>query len=295
MKIDAQGIKKLYIDSMLIDFDKAKKWLEQKKLRIERTRFCKYRKIADDYFLKLKGVKYKEKEILWAFAELHDLLEIYNYLNLVEESKVEESLRKIVTGPVLLSDEKKDGGSIQGRNFTFELYAAARFLRAGLNVFFKSEADLNIDIHGTLLHVECKRAVSESNLENLINRAIDQIENRCRGNHYDRGIVVISISKILFKEQEKNAIGYRYEHKYLSSHLHASSLRFGDDLSSRFRSVSSKNLGIVFHYKFPFFNIENGYPYFINRFSWVPFSEKGSSNREIADYFSKSLKETIYN
>ncbi len=280
---------------MLINFDKAKEWLEQKKLRIDRTRFCKYRKIADDYFLKFKGVKYKETEILWAFAELHDLLEIHHHLNLVEDSKVEDSLRKIIAGPVLLADEKKDGGSIQGRNFTFELYAASRFLRAGLNVFFKSEADINIDIQGTLLHVECKRVVSGNNLENLINGAIDQIEKRCQSCHNDRGIVVISISKILFKEQENNTLGYLYEHKNISSLLHASSLRFGDDLSLRFRSVSNKNLGIVFHYKFPFFNIRNGYPYFINRFSYVPFSERGSSDREISDYFSKSLKETIYN
>lgn len=279
---------------MLIDFDKAKEWLEQKRLRIERSRFCKYRKIADDYFLKLKGVKYKETEILWAFAELHDLLEIYNFLRVVEESKVNDSLRKVITGPVLLADEKKDGGSIHGRNFTFELYTASRFLRAGLDVFFKSEADINIQIHDITLHVECKRVVSEGNLDNIIKRAIAQIDTRCKGNPKDRGLVAVSISKLLFKEQEERRIGHRYYCDHISSILHESSLVFGEELSARFRYISDKNIGIVFHYKFPFFSNENGYPHFINRFSYVPFSSIGTVERDISDYFSKSLKETIY-
>jgi coproporphyrinogen III oxidase len=96
MKIDAHGLKLQNIDSMLMKFDEAKKWLEVQNLRVDRTRFNQYRKITDDYFLKRNGVRFTETGILWAFTELHEILEIYKFLKDVEESKVKESLKKVV-------------------------------------------------------------------------------------------------------------------------------------------------------------------------------------------------------
>ncbi|MDU0111748.1 hypothetical protein RT723_01720 [Psychrosphaera aquimarina] len=193
-----------------------------------------------------------------------------------------------------MSAEPKDGGGIHGRNFAFELYASSRFLRAGLDVSYQSDADLNIFIANTLLHVECKRAVTENNLEALIEKAIEQIDRSCERNYNDRGLIVLSLSKLFWKIQMGLNQGNVADENELQSLLHPVSEQITREISARYTTKSDKVLGLVFHYKMPFYRRSNGFPAFINRFSFVSFSEPGSKNKAISDELSTQLKQSVY-
>lgn len=234
-------------------------------------------------------------DTLWAIAELHDLLEISKYLRDVEHEGIKNTLNWLKKGPSLLSGEPKDGGGIHGRNFTFELYASSRFLRAGLDVSYQSDADLNIVIANRLLHVECKRAVTENNLEGLIEKAIEQIDKSCEGNDTDRGVIALSLSKLFWMMQEELNQGNVADENELQSLLHPVSEKIAMDIKVRYATKSDNVLGVIFHYKMPFYRRSNGFPAFINRFSFVSFSELGTANKAISNELSNCLKKSVYN
>ena len=294
MRIDSHGLKNQKIVAMLEEYDQARIWLESIGVRVAVTRFQKYRKCIEHAFLKNSFKSPSDPEVLWALAELHDLLDIYLYLKPLDESRVNDTLKKIKGGPALLVDEKNDGGSVHGRNFTFELYTASRFMRGGLNVSWYSEADINLLVRGTNVHVECKRVVSEKNLEKLVEKALHQVDTRCSSCPNDRGIVALSISKLAWKAQQKLDIGCYSEVDTMQAVLAPVAQNFSKELTSRYLDYSKKNIGIMFHYKLPFFRKSNGEPAIINRFSYVPFSKKGTEDRLISDEFSKALKASVY-
>jgi len=284
-------------EDMVHEYDEAKLWLENLGVKIESGRFQSYKKLIvqslrDGLF---NSPDTNNADTLWAIAELHDLLEISKYLRDVEHEGIKNTLNWLKKGPSLLSGEPKDGGGIHGRNFTFELYASSRFLRAGLDVSYQSDADLNIVIANRLLHVECKRAVTENNLEGLIEKAIEQIDKSCEGNDTDRGVIALSLSKLFWMMQEELNQGNVADENELQSLLHPVSEKIAMDIKVRYATKSDNVLGVIFHYKMPFYRRSNGFPAFINRFSFVSFSELGTANKAISNELSNCLKKSVYN
>ena len=294
--IDTFGKKEQMFEDMLHDYDEAKLWLESLGIRIELGRFQSYKKsIAQS----LKRGKFNSPDVndsdaLWAIAELHDLLEISKYLGDIDQNLIQKTLNWLRKGPPLLSGEPNDGGGIHGRNFTFELYASSRFLRAGLDVSYQSDADLNISLSNTLLHVECKRAVTENNLEGLIQKAIEQIDRSCGESQTDRGLIVLSLSKLFWQVQAALNQGNVANESELQSLLRPVSEEIARELRARYANKSDNVLGVIFHYKMPFYRRENGFPAFINRFSFVSFSDPGTGNQVISDELSSHLINSVY-
>ena len=101
---------------------------------------------------------------LWAYTELHDLVEIYENLGNLKSAKLLDLLKTVAKGPSLLREEGNSGGSIHGRNFTFELYTASRLARAEFTTTFDTESDVNFICKDKLIHVECKRVNSPDSL-----------------------------------------------------------------------------------------------------------------------------------
>ncbi|MBA4501694.1 hypothetical protein [Marinobacterium marinum] len=294
--VDAFGIKEQMFEDMLHDYDEAKQWLEELGIKIEAGRFQSYKKLIAQ---SLKRGKFNSPDIndsdaLWAVAELHDLLEISKYLHGVDHEDIKNTLNWLKKGPPLLSGEPNDGGGIHGRNFTFELYASSRFLRAGLDVSYQSDADLNIFIANTLLHVECKRAVTENNLEGLIEKAIEQIDRSCEENDTDRGLIALSLSKLFWMIQVDMNQGNVADEKELQSLLHPVSEKIAMAIRAQYATKSDNVIGVIFHYKMPFYRRSNGFPAFINRFSFVSFSDPGTTNKAISDELSNCLKQSVY-
>ncbi|MBR9910421.1 MAG: hypothetical protein GYB33_08740 [Gammaproteobacteria bacterium] len=294
--VDAFGIKEKMFDDMVYEYEEAKQWLENLGVKIESGRFQSYKKLIVQSLRsgRFNSPDTNNADTLWAIAELHDLLEISKYLRDVEHEGIKNTLNWLKKGPSLLSGEPKDGGGIHGRNFTFELYASSRFLRAGLDVSYQSDADLNIVIANTLLHVECKRAVTENNLEGLIEKAIEQIDKSCEGNDTDRGVIALSLSKLFWMMQEELNQGNVADENELQSLLHPVSEKIAMEIRVRYATKSDKVLGVIFHYKMPFYRRSNGFPAFINRFSFVSFSEPGTINKAISNELSNCLKKSVY-
>lgn len=295
--VDVFRIKEKVFDDMVHEYEEAKQWLENLGVKIESGRFQSYKKLIVQSLRsgRFNSPDTSNTDTLWAIAELHDLLEISKYLRDVEHEGIENTLNWLKKGPSLLSSEPKDGGGIHGRNFTFELYMSSRFVRAGLDVSYQSDADLNIVIADTLLHIECKRAVTENNLKGLIGKAIEQIDKSCDGNDTDRGVIALSLSKLFWIMQEEFNQENVADENELQSLLHPVSEKIAMEIRVQYATKSDNVLGVIFHYKIPFYRRSNGFPAFINRFSFVSFSEPGTTNKAISNELSNCLKNSVYN
>lgn len=95
-----------------------------------------------------------------------------------------------------------DTENSSGRDFSFELATAAKFLNAGFKVDFACEVDLKVEINGTPLFVECKRLKSAKKVRQRVKDGFDQLHNRYKNSEnpsVSRGILFISIGKVINK------------------------------------------------------------------------------------------------
>lgn len=272
MLIDSSKLHQHDFSDMLANYDRAKGWLEALGIKVNPTRFHQYKKTIEKSLQPVTGPYDLEQDLnlLWAFAELHDVLDIYENLKDIHEPRLVESLKKIATGPTLLEDEKSDGGSIHGRNFTFELYAASRLARAGFPIEFNTIADANFCLNGAQMHLECKRVISENNMEELIASACKQIATRCKGNPSDRGIAAISISKLVWKALREAAPGVHADIAELRLAMIANLDKWGPVITELFKRFNQHTVAVLLHYKMPFRRKSDGAAAFLNRFSIYP-------------------------
>jgi len=292
--IDSYGMMKKNIQGMLHEFEEAKSWLESFGLNVAPARFQKYKKIIAGKYFNDNVRELPDIDVLWALAELHDILEIYQFLEHADRSQIKAALKHVNSGPYLLSDEKNDGGTIHGRNFTFELYTAARLIRAGISAEFVTDADINFIVEDADILVECKRINSENNIESLISKAFEQIEKRCSVENDTFGLVAISISKLIWKVQENMGPGYYGDVEKIQRDMAVFAHEFSNNLRILYENETPACMGIIFHYKVPFFRRGNGFPAFINRFSYVPFTKHSVRHNEVSSSLSKALSVSVY-
>lgn len=294
MLIDSSKPEHKDFRDILNQYEKAKIWLESYGVRVSSSRFDAYKKVVEESLDSPTNVinVNQEFDILWAFAELHDLLDIYEYLSNVKDQRFIESLRKIASGPHLLEDEKSDGGSVQGRNFTFELYTASRLVRSGVPVEFTSIADANFQIGEINCHLECKRVVSENKMDKLIESACKQIQKRCESTSSDRGIVAVSISKLVWKAQRESAKGVYGDVKKMQADMREILDYIGPLITNQFKSYRSSTVAIILHCKIPFRTKQDGVPIFLNRFCIYPLAEEDSPDFLIFRSIENKLRQS---
>lgn len=285
--IDSFGRNIQTFDETIKKFEEAKSWLESKGIRVNSSRFQKNKKLL---LKNSPSTTDQDFELLWANAELHDLSEIHSYLSNIDSSNLTDSLRKIVKGPVLLAQEKKDGGSIHGRNFSFELYTASRLAKAGYDVTFDTDADINFIKSEVLFHVECKRVISENNMDSLIEKAIKQIDKRCSDN--DRGIVAVSVSKLVYKAIQIGAKGSHADLEEMQEVMRPMVGKWSQLIQHHYSQRSSNVVGLILHYKMPLRDQKTGAAAFLNRFAMVPFNN-GNENNILAYGISESLRSSV--
>lgn len=294
MLIDSSKLQQQDFSDMLGRYEEAKTWLEALNIKVNPTRFQHYKK-AVEKSLHPSSVPYdveRDMNLLWAIAELHDLLDIHCNLRDIQDARLVESLRKIATGPTLLEDEKHDGGSIHGRNFTFELYAASRLARAGLPVEFNTIADANFRVNDIQLHLECKRVVSENNMDDLIVSACKQIATRCQNNSSDRGVAAISISKLVWKALKEAAPGVHADVAELRLAMMANLDKWGPVITERFKRFNQHTIAILLHYKMPFRRNTDGAAAFLNRFSVYPLCDANAPEAPILAAIGQALHDS---
>lgn len=85
-----------------------------------------------------------------------------------------------------------------GRDFSFELSMAAKFVSAGLTVDFGHDADLRVPLNDLTFFVECKRLKSPQQIQKRIKEGAKQLHKRyvkSETPHKARGMLAISIGK----------------------------------------------------------------------------------------------------
>jgi hypothetical protein len=295
MLIDGSKLHQRNFTDMLAQYEEAKAWMETLGIKVSRTRFQRYKESIEKS-LQPSSAPYnldQDQNLLWAIAEIHDLLDIHFNLKDMRDVRLVESLKKIIKGPTLLEGEKADGGSIHGRNFTFELYAASRLARAGFPIEFNTLADANFRVHGSQMHLECKRIMSENNMEDCIELACKQIATRCQDNQADRGIVAVSISKLVWKALRDAAPGVHADIAKIRPAMIASLDKWGPEITKSFKRFNQHTIAILLHYKMPFRRRPDGAPAFLNRFSVYPLCEPAAPEIPVLAAIMNALHDSM--
>lgn len=203
---------------------------------------------------------------IWSLIELEEFTEIYRHLKLVQDQRFLNTLREITSGAHLLDEEGTAGSANRARNFTFELNMAARLARAGLPVQFTSDADATVELAGLPVAVECKRLAIEDVMEDNIKKAHKQIVNRIANCEAEHGIIVLSLTRLLYRNDSGEVDVVCDDPQALQARLRQELTDLGPLITSRFAHMAPKTLAIIFQYKLPIVSAIDGTSQFLNRF-----------------------------
>lgn len=275
-------------DELLSRYEEARIWLENHNIRVNVSIFNEYKKIIQKSIAKeeIDATDPNMPDFQWACVELHDLVDIHENLKNHDHPQFLESLKRLIKGPILLQEETSKTASIHGRNFTFELYTASRLARMGFNVFFDGKSDIRFETETASVHVECKRAHSIDNLENLIESGFKQINERCQGDSakFQCGIVSLSLSRYVYQALTEQGPLF-CDPPILQETMRNLLGEWGKYFVPKFSKHLPNGIGILVHYKFPFFSTETSYPTMLNRFLMYEFAKNGDKGFSVINDF----------
>lgn len=214
--------------------DQACAWLDALGIEYSRTRIGRYKDLFGALAKhQLAGTldtfydQYPFESWVNAAHEVAELTRIYDGLNGQTASALVSRLREATKGQELyvLDSEHRSG-----RDFSFELSIAAKFVSAGLPVDFGHDADLRIPLDGLTFFVECKRLKSPRQIQKRIKEGIKQLHKRyvkSEDPQTARGMLAISIGKTvneklgLLEGNSPDELGqkaFAYNHAFINKH-----------------------------------------------------------------------------
>jgi hypothetical protein len=107
-----------------------------------------------------------------------------------------EKLEQCFYGPTQAEDEKA-GGSIKARNFFFEMRLLGQLIYAKLPAISGEHPDVQTEIAGKPVLIECKRAFSRNSLRSLASKARDQLDRELKSNPAAVGFIAFDFTRIL--------------------------------------------------------------------------------------------------
>ena len=275
MLVDSSRLHTQSYEDMLRQAHEAGTWLVEQGVRVNATRYALHLKEIRQWLKSPVGYKFqpdKCKEHLWRLAEVEDVLQISTWLKQISDRRFLQTLKNITSGTELLADEGTTGGSIHGRNAAFELFTAARIARAGIPVTFHTDADITAIVGGQHVAIECKRVLVAESMEDRIKDAHSQIKRRIKAGEAARGIIAISVSRLVHDVFMGEGFGIAADPPTLAGEARQMLERWGDVCLERFSGLSDEVAAIIFQYKMPFLD-ENTYaPVFLSRFAHFPLS-----------------------
>lgn len=296
MFLDATSQDKKSYASLLALAEAASQWLSSHGVRVDSTRVAlqitRLRSLAAASNAKLTPSEHWSH--LWLLSEVHDLVEAHRCLSAVKDSRFLTTLRKITSGPLLLAEEKTEGGSIQARNAAFELFTAARLARAGLRVSFNTEADITVAVEGTAVAVECKRVSSAEALDDRIREAHKQIKRRIAANEAQFGVIAVSLSRLIHQVSQEQPSSIAGDPKVLQASLRQMVADWGPVITRLFGNFAPSTIAIILQYKFPFISNSDGAPTMLSRFVTYPLgSENSGSAAQINEAMRVALVDSV--
>lgn len=183
-------------DHIMKELPKIIAWMVALGLPARNSRYARYEEHINKFYrdghnpLSEEGKQFF-KEMNQAYRECIDIYLVYKCFEHVRHPNFIATLSKVVAG--------KDAPDLEvagaSRNFLFELLVAARFHLAGYAIDFDDTSDVVAKRDGLVVRAECKRLVSEKQLEKRINHAADQLATAmAKADEEAVGIVYIDVS-----------------------------------------------------------------------------------------------------
>ena len=152
------------------------KYLERENYRLNGTRIQRYLKIVNGF---LKNPELTDEDA-WALIELEEL---YVILKIAERHNIisRKEISICVKGAHYLDDELANNSGNAPRNYSFQLYIAAKMLAFNMDASIPShasEADVWFLCDGIKIPVECKRLYAAGEIEQIVKNACSQVSKR---------------------------------------------------------------------------------------------------------------------
>lgn len=178
-------------------------------LRVEAGRFGIYRSRIDQLIHEIKRLQggkdtmtiYRKlatelPRYLVALAESQEVGGFVPFLRARPAEEVIPSIRRVIAGPELPSEEEHS--SNQARNIQFELFLAATLWQCGVQVEL-AEPDLRCKIGDLTILFACKRLFAQNRLNKRINEATKQLRRNLESlpPKTSAGIIAISLSRVI--------------------------------------------------------------------------------------------------
>ncbi|BBA33266.1 hypothetical protein sS8_1306 [Methylocaldum marinum] len=205
-------------------------WLDALGIEYSRTRVGRYEKIfgalARHQLAGTLDAFYDEHSFeSWVNAahEVAELVRMYEGLSGQFDPSLIGRLKDSLKGQELYV---LDSENRSGRDFSFELATAAKFVNVGFAVDFGHDADLKVQMNGFTFFVECKRLKSAQKIQRRIKDGLDQLHKRyvkSENPSMARGMLALSIGKTV---NEKLGLLEGNDHKALGAKAFAHNRSF---------------------------------------------------------------------
>jgi len=240
------SFKRITYENQFSKLEKAEYWLDHMGIEIENTRFSEIlrlnRLIVENQkqgTLNSLIEEYGNLKLWYALTEASSFIQIYEAFE-KEKSHIHRraKLKKMLGGPFLPWDENQEANNIESRNTLFELETAAEIKKAGGKII--GFDDVDFIFKKTKFNVQCKRLHSEGNIKHNIEKAEGQFYRKMRKKDNLKGIIALSIDKVVGKEEMMLKVRSPHEvNPFLS--------KISNDFLNQYRKIwnSSVNINIL--------------------------------------------------
>lgn len=200
--------KRITFKNLVEELDRVQDWLEKLRIKnLDKTRLpsiIKYSSQLENEHLKYSQGKSNDlsnlsRSVETAIYDALGLISIYRGLSKMNQNHLpKKKIEKCLLGSFSSLEEVQDDNSNQARNTLFELETNAYIKLCDLNLTNEFE-DANIDLGNFKVSIQCKRPLSEKQLEENILNAHKQlvINNKIKDRIESYGIIAISLEKTL--------------------------------------------------------------------------------------------------
>lgn len=280
----------------LSKYESALEWLQSKGLNTGPTRLNKYQVHYKSLIQNWGQETFREiienKHYASAIHEAYEIIEIKDKLEEFECREVHESLRKLLSGKELYSDDAISLKPSSARDFSFELYMARYFKRAGYQLNFNTVADFNAYDAEDSIFVECKRPAKEETVGKNIEKALKQAMSRFveSDSRTQKGVAAIDMTTLLNPSQNFLIVD---DAKAISDSLKLADNIYSPHFKKHFDKYGKHCLSVILHWRLPAFYVKEQSVGLYGRCFSVPIFEKGTSSEDVFNRLNHKLMAAV--
>ena len=283
------------LHSILNKYEESLDWLKSKGLNIGPSRLNKYqvhyRALIDNWGKETIRDIIENKNYASSIYEIHEVIEIKNKLEELDCKEVHESLKKMISGLELYSNDDSSPKPSSARDFSFELYIARYFKRAGYELNFSTVADFNAFTPEDSIFIECKRPAKDETIGKNIEKALKQSMKRfIDGDTRDqKGVAAIDLSHLINPDHEFLITDNINE---IAGRIKTSDEIYSPEVKKHFDKYGEHCLSVIFHWRIPVCNLKEGVGLYERCFS-VPIFKSGTSSEDVFNRLNSRLINTV--